>query len=119
MQLLRRDSVSSRPVVTGTRCIVPPRPVPRLSIPLLSTVIRMNDKPNKQHEQRLIVVLVLLLLALCAANLWFVVALPAGLHLASVPEAGGGEGQVAAGHLYFLAAGGVMVGGFQCPYTCS
>lgn len=31
----------------------------------------MNDKPNKQHEQRLIVVLVLLLLALCAANLWF------------------------------------------------
>lgn len=31
----------------------------------------MNDKPNKQYEQRLIVVLVLLLLALCAANLWF------------------------------------------------
>ena len=31
----------------------------------------MNDKPNKQHEQRLIAVLVLLLLALCAANLWF------------------------------------------------
>ena len=28
----------------------------------------MNDKPNKQHEQRLIVVLVLLLLALCAAK---------------------------------------------------